>query len=49
MWQASGRSHLEFEEWMRLDLDYVRRAGLLFDVKILVRTLPAVIERKGAY
>jgi len=49
LWQISGRSHLEFEEWMRLDVEYVRRAGLLFDVGILARTLPAVIERKGAY
>lgn len=49
LWQISGRSHLEFDEWMRLDLEYVRRAGLIFDVGILARTLPAVIERKGAY
>ncbi len=49
LWQISGRSHLEFEEWMRLDQEYVRRAGLKFDVSILARTLPAVIERKGAY
>ncbi len=49
LWQVSGRSHLEFEEWMRLDQDYVRQAGLMFDAGILARTLPAVIERKGAY
>ncbi len=49
LWQVSGRSHLEFEEWMRLDQEYVRQASLLFDLGILARTLPAVIERKGAY
>jgi len=49
LWQISGRSHLEFAEWMRLDREYVRQAGALFDLDILVRTLPAVIERKGAY
>jgi len=49
LWQISGRSHLEFEEWMRLDRQYVQQSGLLFDFKILLRTLPAVIERKGAY
>ncbi len=49
LWQISGRSHLDFEEWMRLDLEYIRRQGLLFDLWILTRTLPAVIERKGAY
>jgi len=49
LWQVSGRSHLEFDEWMKLDQDYVRQASLGFDVSILMRTLPAVIERKGAY
>jgi len=49
LWQISGRSHLEFEEWMRLDQEYVRQASLGFDAGILARTLPAVIERKGAY
>ena len=34
---------------MELDLAYVRRAGLRMDLEILARTLPAVIERKGAY
>ena len=49
LWQVSGRSHLEFEEWMRLDREYVANASLAFDLGILARTLPAVIERKGAY
>lgn len=49
LWQVSGRSHLDFEEWMELDQEYVRRAGLRMDTEILLRTLPAVIERKGAY
>jgi len=49
LWQVSGRSHLDFEEWMELDQAYVKRRGLRFDLWILLRTLPAVIERKGAY
>ncbi len=49
LWQVSGRSHLDFEEWMALDREYVRRHSLRFDFWILFRTLPAVIERKGAY
>jgi len=49
LWQVSGRSHLDFEEWMQLDLEYVRRRSLAFDLWILFRTIPAVIERKGAY
>lgn len=49
LWQVSGRSHLDFDEWMLLDQEYVRRRGFKQDVWILARTLPAVIERKGAY
>ncbi|MCP4293460.1 MAG: sugar transferase [bacterium] len=49
LWQVSGRSHLDFQEWMELDREYVEKRNILFDLKILARTLPAVIERKGAY
>jgi len=49
LWQVSGRSQLDFDEWMSLDLEYVRRRSLGLDLWILGRTLPAVIERKGAY
>ncbi len=49
LWQVSGRSQVDFEEWMALDREYVRRRSLRFEMQILLRTLPAVIERKGAY
>lgn len=49
LWQVSGRSHLDFEDWMELDRQYVHSRGLHTDLMILARTLPAVIERKGAY
>jgi lipopolysaccharide/colanic/teichoic acid biosynthesis glycosyltransferase len=49
LWQVSGRSHLDFLEWMELDQKYVRQAGFRMDLHVLTRTLPAVIERKGAY
>lgn len=49
LWQVSGRSHLDFAEWMELDREYVQKRSLIFDLSILARTLPAVIERKGAY
>jgi lipopolysaccharide/colanic/teichoic acid biosynthesis glycosyltransferase len=48
-WQISGRSHIDFEKWMEWDRDYVRQRSLRTDLSILLRTLPAVIERKGAY
>ena len=49
LWQVSGRSQLDFSEWMELDQEYVRQRSLSFDLLVLARTLPAVIERKGAY
>lgn len=48
-WQISGRSEIEFEDWMRMDIDYVRRRGLWTDLRILVGTVPAVVARRGAY
>lgn len=49
LWQVSGRSHLDFSEWMELDRQYVEAASAGLDTRILLRTLPAVIQRKGAY
>jgi lipopolysaccharide/colanic/teichoic acid biosynthesis glycosyltransferase len=49
LWQIRGRSDLSFEEWMRLDIEYVDRCSLFLDVKILLLTVPAVLSAKGAY
>jgi lipopolysaccharide/colanic/teichoic acid biosynthesis glycosyltransferase len=49
LWQVSGRSRLGFEEWMRLDMEYVERRSLGLDVSIIARTIPAVLGGKGAY
>ena len=49
LWQISGRSRIGFQEWMRLDLEYIRHQSLALDLKILLRTIPAVISREGAY
>lgn len=48
-WQIAGRSHIGFQEWMRLDLEYIRKRSMLTDLKIMIKTIPAVIARKGAY
>ena len=49
LWQISGRSQIGFDEWMRLDLEYIRRQSLSTDLWILMRTVPAVLSREGAY
>jgi lipopolysaccharide/colanic/teichoic acid biosynthesis glycosyltransferase len=49
LWQISGRSRIGFEEWMRLDLEYIRRRSARMDLLILLRTIPAVLSREGAY
>jgi lipopolysaccharide/colanic/teichoic acid biosynthesis glycosyltransferase len=48
LWQVSGRNTVDFEEWMQMDLLYVDQWSLLLDLKILVRTIPAVLGGKGA-
>jgi len=49
LWQISGRCELSYEDWLRLDLYYLRNRGLLLDLMILVQTVPAVISGHGAY
>jgi exopolysaccharide biosynthesis polyprenyl glycosylphosphotransferase len=48
-WQTSGRSDLSFEEMVRLDLYYIENWSLSFDLKIILKTLGAVMRREGAY
>jgi exopolysaccharide biosynthesis polyprenyl glycosylphosphotransferase len=49
LWQISGRNTVrDFRDWVRLDLDYIDRWSLALDLKILLRTIPAVIMGLGA-
>jgi lipopolysaccharide/colanic/teichoic acid biosynthesis glycosyltransferase len=47
--QVSGRSDLDWDDAVRLDLDYVEHRSLLLDLLILLRTVPAVLGARGAY
>lgn len=49
LWQVSGRSDISYEERVRLDMHYIRNWSIWFDLEILIRTVPAVIKRTGAY
>jgi lipopolysaccharide/colanic/teichoic acid biosynthesis glycosyltransferase len=48
LWQVNGRSSIAFEDWMRLDLQYMDEWSLWLDVKILARTIPVVLKGSGA-
>ncbi len=49
LWQVSGRSNVvDFKDWVRLDLEYIDNWSLWLDVKILLRTIPAVLLGTGA-
>jgi len=48
LWQVSGRSSIPFEQWMKLDLQYLDEWSLWLDVRILARTVLAVLKGSGA-
>jgi exopolysaccharide biosynthesis polyprenyl glycosylphosphotransferase len=48
LWQISGRSNLTFEKWMKLDMEYIDNWSLALDMKILLKTIPAVLKGSGA-
>jgi len=48
-WQVSGRSDIPFEQWVQMDVDYVRRRNFWLDLKLLLATIPAVLTGRGAY
>jgi exopolysaccharide biosynthesis polyprenyl glycosylphosphotransferase len=49
LWQISGRSDLDFDDLVRLDFLYLEGWSVLLDLSILLKTIPAVLSRRGAY
>jgi exopolysaccharide biosynthesis polyprenyl glycosylphosphotransferase len=49
LWQVSGRSELDFDELVRLDFLYLERWSVFLDLTIILKTIPAVIRRRGAW
>ncbi|MBI5049581.1 MAG: sugar transferase [Nitrospirae bacterium] len=47
-WQINGRNDISFEDWMKMDMEYIDNWKLSRDLKILFKTIPAVIKGKGA-
>lgn len=49
LWQVNGRSHVSFNDWVRMDLEYIDQWSLGLDMKILMKTVPVVLKGSGAY
>ena len=47
-WQVKGRSEIDFDDQVRLDVEYIDSWSLLNDIRILIRTVPAVVSGRGA-
>lgn len=48
LWQVSGRSDVDFDDRLRLDIAYIRNRSIWFDIKLIVQTVVSVLQRKGA-
>jgi len=48
IWQIKGRNDISFEDWMKLDMEYIDNWKLSLDLKIILKTIPVVISGKGA-
>ena len=49
LWQVSGRSELDFDDLVRLDFYYLERWSVFLDLTILLKTIPAVLTKRGAF
>jgi lipopolysaccharide/colanic/teichoic acid biosynthesis glycosyltransferase len=48
LWAVQGRDNLDFETWMRMDMQYIDNWSLGLDARILLMTIPQVLSGKGA-
>lgn len=49
LWQVSGRSNIPFQEQVELDIQYIESQSLWLDLKLILKTIPAILFGKGAY
>ncbi|NIL97530.1 MAG: sugar transferase [Planctomycetales bacterium] len=49
LWQISGRSNIDFDERLQLDIEYIERRSILLDISILLRTFFVIFSQRGAY
>ena len=48
-WQISGRAEIQWEEWVELDLKYIKDMSIGTDLAIIMKTIPVVLKGDGAY
>lgn len=48
-WQVNGRSEIPFDQQVEMDIDYIHQRSLKTDLKLIAKTLPAVVRGRGAY
>ncbi len=48
LWQINGRSEVNFDTWMKMDLEYIDNWSLALDCRILIKTIPAILFSRGA-
>jgi lipopolysaccharide/colanic/teichoic acid biosynthesis glycosyltransferase len=48
IWQVSGRNEIGFNQWVKLDLQYIDSWSLMLDLRIILQTIPAVLLARGA-
>ena len=48
IWQVAGRRDISFDEWMRMDLEYIERKGLMLDLSLLFKTVMLVVMHRGS-
>ena len=48
VWQARGDRNIKFSDWMRMDMEYLEKRSLLFDLRLIAETLLAVVQHRGS-
>lgn len=48
IWQVSGRNNIEFEQWVELDIQYIKTRSLWLDIKLILLTIPALLGDENA-
>lgn len=48
-WQVGGRADIKWEEWVELDLKYIKDMGAWTDIKLILKTIPVIFHGDGAY